>query len=428
MTEVGIDRQREAIADLAVRLDLPSPVEYVDVASAFRARSKRPGWDALMAAVRAGHVDVILVYNVDRAYRRLRDLLDLTDVLQATGCRLISATGGEVDLSTADGILQARIVGSVAEHQSARTGERVAARIVQRTQSGVSATGSTPFGWVRREDGPGLRVDPETAVLVIEAYEAIVGGRTLQSIADDWNARGIAPVRAAAWRPTAIRSIIRQTRHRGVVSLSGRQIAANSEGRIVSDELWEAANRILADPARRMPTGKTPALLTGLAVCANCDRSMRGGGGRALSYKDDSCHARVNRAASDEYVLGAVAAALAHYAQPLRERLATPAASPSALALAEARERLAEAGRRYATGEISMALFDSIAQPLGERIAELEQAQTARPVPGLVEVASAPDPAAAFLSLPRAKQRPVVHGLLQQVRLSRSADPVLVWR
>jgi len=71
---------------------------------------KRPEYRRLLADVEAGLVDVILVWSADRLYRKLADLETLVDTLGATTVETVRS--GDIDLSTADGRMIARLLGS----------------------------------------------------------------------------------------------------------------------------------------------------------------------------------------------------------------------------------------------------------------------------------------------------------------------------
>lgn len=61
------------------------------------ARASRPALDAMLATVRAGGVDVVMVAALDRLGRNLLDLLRLAEELRARGVELVSLREG-VDL------------------------------------------------------------------------------------------------------------------------------------------------------------------------------------------------------------------------------------------------------------------------------------------------------------------------------------------
>src|SRR4051794_14898011 len=73
----------------------------------------RPAYSRLLAAMRSGAVEHIVVWHVDRLTRRLIDLEEVIGICEATGVRLSTVTG-DLDLSTDTGRMLARILASVA--------------------------------------------------------------------------------------------------------------------------------------------------------------------------------------------------------------------------------------------------------------------------------------------------------------------------
>ena len=79
----GVDRQLTDGRALCKRRgwSVSAAHEYVDNSiSASKSSSVRPKYRAMMAAVRVGDVDRIVVYMVDRLYRQPRELEDLIDL------------------------------------------------------------------------------------------------------------------------------------------------------------------------------------------------------------------------------------------------------------------------------------------------------------------------------------------------------------
>src|SRR5437899_2307927 len=70
--------------------------------SAFR-EIARDGFGELIAAIEAGAVDVVIVRDIDRLTRNLTDWNAFEKVCVRHGVRLSAYTGGDLDLSTAEG-------------------------------------------------------------------------------------------------------------------------------------------------------------------------------------------------------------------------------------------------------------------------------------------------------------------------------------
>ena len=90
----SIDYQK----DLLVRAGVSPDDIFVDVCSSVK--TSRPGFDALMSAVRGG--DKIVVYRLDRMGRSMKHLVDTLETLEAKGVQLQSLSEG-IDTTTAAG-------------------------------------------------------------------------------------------------------------------------------------------------------------------------------------------------------------------------------------------------------------------------------------------------------------------------------------
>src|SRR2546430_2441675 len=114
--DATLERQRADCLELAERRGYRVVAEFTDVDSAWSGK-RRAGYEGMLAAADRGDFSVVLVWATDRLYRRMADLVTITDRL-AGRVKVESVTGGEVDLSSADGIMLAQMTGSIAEHES----------------------------------------------------------------------------------------------------------------------------------------------------------------------------------------------------------------------------------------------------------------------------------------------------------------------
>jgi hypothetical protein len=72
---------------------------YSDIASGWDESAKRPGFEAALDDLKAGRIDGIAVWKLDRLVRRVSQFRRVLDVLEASGGRLLSVTEG---IDTAD--------------------------------------------------------------------------------------------------------------------------------------------------------------------------------------------------------------------------------------------------------------------------------------------------------------------------------------
>ncbi len=130
---LGYARVSKGEQDLSLQLDALKQQgcrkSHVFVDKASGARSKRPGLDACLEALRAG--DVLHVWRLDRLGRSMPHLITLVEELQNRGVGFRSIRDGVIDTTTASGDLVFHIFSALAQFER---------RLIQeRTQAGLQA-------------------------------------------------------------------------------------------------------------------------------------------------------------------------------------------------------------------------------------------------------------------------------------------------
>ena len=93
----------------------------------------RPSLQRLLAEVRAGRVDVIVVYKVDRLTRSLADFAKLVELFDQHGVSFVSVTQA-FNTTTSMGRLTLNVLLSFAQFEREVTGERIRDKIGVETQ------------------------------------------------------------------------------------------------------------------------------------------------------------------------------------------------------------------------------------------------------------------------------------------------------
>lgn len=291
---LGVGKQVEDCRELAARLG----AEVVDVyhdndITAFKGtgRSKpRPGYEALLEAIRSRRAEVVLAWHTDRLHRDMTELEGYIDACGEGkgGVPTYTVKGGELHLDTSSGRTIARILAAIARGEVEHMIERQKSAKERIRAAGGRQGGPPGFGY--RPDGPsiknggtgGLVPDPVEAAAIRKGYDMLlqmdpdVG---LRAIARDWNAAGLRTPSGATrggggnlWEATTVRIVLRRARNAGLVEHGGEVIGKGNWEPIVSEDTWRAAKRILEDPARRGSPGPKPKhLLTGVLICGVCE-------------------------------------------------------------------------------------------------------------------------------------------------------------
>jgi site-specific DNA recombinase len=177
----GVDRQTDDCLSLCERLGLENPTILTDNdVSAYSRRTVRPGWRQLVAMMERREVEAIVAWHSDRLYRRSEDLNEVIRLIESYHVDIHTVTEGDIDLSTASGRLQARLVGAVAEHESEHKSERIIRKHQEIAAAGRwKGGGPRPFGYER----DGVTIEPVEAAVAQEAVRRIQSGNSTTSTA-----------------------------------------------------------------------------------------------------------------------------------------------------------------------------------------------------------------------------------------------------
>jgi site-specific DNA recombinase len=134
-----------------------------DVASG--KNSERAGFQDLLAAIRNGKVDVVLVYRLDRLSRNVRDIYDFLDLIRERNVGFVSVTEG-FDTTTAMGRAMLGVSAVFAQLTREMISENTKDGLLRRREAGLY--GGDPH------KAYGYRFCEETKLLAIDEKEAPV--------------------------------------------------------------------------------------------------------------------------------------------------------------------------------------------------------------------------------------------------------------
>jgi site-specific DNA recombinase len=144
-----IETQRGVLTRYIDRDDLAGTVYawYEDeaVSGSKIAFAQRPSGARLMADIRAGHVNIILVRKLDRLGRNAREILNAVHEIEAVGARLISLKEN-VDTRTSAGRFFLTVLAGVAQLEAEMIAERTDEGRARRLESTSWMGGKPPYG------------------------------------------------------------------------------------------------------------------------------------------------------------------------------------------------------------------------------------------------------------------------------------------
>ena len=154
----SLDAQREAcaayIASQKIEGWVQVPDSYDD-GGLSGGTLERPGLQRLMVDIRAGKVDQIIVYKIDRLTRSFGDFSKIVETLDEAGASFVSVTQ-TFNTSTSMGRLTLNMLLSFAQFEREVTAERIRDKIAASKQKGLWMGGNVPLGY--EPDGRTLKI------------------------------------------------------------------------------------------------------------------------------------------------------------------------------------------------------------------------------------------------------------------------------
>lgn len=406
----SIEQQRADCAALAIRLGLSQVREFVDEAVSAYQDQARPAYQHLLRCLDHENAGTVIVWHIDRLYRKPRELEQLLDLLDSRPVRIESVQGGSFDLNSHEGRLFARQLVAFANYESAHKGARVARAHQQRALQGLLHGGNN-YGY--QKDGS---LHPHESLVAWRIADDYLTGLSPSVIARELTSEKVhTPTGGSHWRSTTIESILRSQRlHRQRGPIKGTW-----EGLVTPDESVLIHALLLAP--RRDAARSSKHLLSGIARCGSCMTrlvSATSRHGKAL-YRCKTSPKSCGRLSAPAGPLEA--AVVKHLATHVRGCASsfTPAKSPAMLL----KEMQQDAAARfllaagYGSGQLSRTDFytqrASASQRYSDQIAELNRYLRIRVLDRY------PDPADHIPMLTISRQRLLVDALLCRISVHR---------
>jgi site-specific DNA recombinase len=151
----------------------------------------RPALERLLADIKAGKVDCVVVYKVDRLSRSLLDFAKIMEVFDQQHVAFVSVTQ-QFNTSTPMGRLVLNVLLSFAQFEREIIGERIRDKIAAQRRKGKWAGGTPVLGYDvdRSNCSPKLVVNTEEAVRVREIFGLYLESESLLPVVNELVDRG----------------------------------------------------------------------------------------------------------------------------------------------------------------------------------------------------------------------------------------------
>lgn len=179
----------------------------------------RPGYQALLAAARAGSFDIIVAEDISRLWRSNAEYGPRSAELSDLGIHLVTCVGD--DTRREGWGLMLAIKQAIAEQARRETSYRTRRGLEGRALAGKS-TGGRCYGYTAAGD-----IDPAESAVVLRMFATRKVGASQQKIADQLNAAGVPAPRGGLWRQSTVHGILANPRYAGRV-IYGRRLWSTS--------------------------------------------------------------------------------------------------------------------------------------------------------------------------------------------------------
>ena len=256
-----------------------------DNRSAWKEGIRRDDFERMLGDVRAGRLDAIISWQVDRLLRTVEDASAIIKIAKQYGT-LVANVGGELDLSTAAGRKTFYELAVAAEHASDLASERLRLKHAELAADGKWEGGMRGFGY-DLEPYPDLEsgrvkyrlvVNQLEAMAIQQGVAAALEGRGSTEIAKQWTKDGIRTTTGKVILPVKAREILVSPRIAGLRRADGKLVQATWPA-IITREQHEELVAILGPQRRQRPGGQASPrayLLGGLAFCGRCGHRLTG--------------------------------------------------------------------------------------------------------------------------------------------------------
>ena len=182
-------------------------LELVDVvvdAGASAKSLKRPGIQEVLSRLEAGEVGAVLVTQLDRLTRSMRDLGFLIEDYFKERFQLLSV-GEHIDTRTAAGRFMTNILGSISQWEREKIGERTKQALAHKKANG-ERVGRVPFGKQVAADGIHLEDNEDEQAVLTQLRNLRASGLSYRALAAELNRRG-AFNRTGRWNHASVYNI-----------------------------------------------------------------------------------------------------------------------------------------------------------------------------------------------------------------------------
>lgn len=259
---------------------------YIDEAVSGKSTKDRNAFFELLADVKKGLYDVVIVYKYSRFARNLMEATLYRQQIEKNGAKLVSAME-RIDDSTPEGRMMRNIIMTMDEYYSDNLSTFVQSSMYTAAKSGKYLGGILPYGFKVNEENKFIE-NKEEADIVRRIFDLKIAGMSAIEIVRTLHADGLRSRTGKKFTRSFVSKMFKNERYIGTYKyeIKGYDpiFIKNAFDPIIDINKWNAVQEILKkenrNPYIKSRLGKRIYPLVGLMYCGSCGEPFRGNGRR----------------------------------------------------------------------------------------------------------------------------------------------------
>lgn len=264
---------------------------YIDAGISAK-NMNRPKLQELLLDIKMKRVNLIMMTELSRLSRNMRDFIQIWDILKENNCSFMSLRE-DFDTTNSAGEMLLLSIMNFNQFERRQTSERVKANLLARSKRGLYNGGAVPLGYKSNPDRPGyLDIDDETAFTVKLAFQKYLELQTLSHTAKWLNDNGYKPnvarvgggskMRVGHFTVDNLWHLLKNKMYMGVKTyyVKEEEFETKAVWDAIIDELtFKKVNDQLVKNKSKLKVikeNKYPYILSGVCFCMTCGDFMSG--------------------------------------------------------------------------------------------------------------------------------------------------------
>ncbi len=290
----SLGEQEEKLRALCKYKDYNIYKVYKDAGISAKDMAHRPAFQKMLEDMRAGKINYIVAYKLDRVTRSVRDLEVLISELETHHCYLV-CDRDDVNTSTANGRFFVRMLTVLSQLEIEIVSERTKFGLTGAIKSG-HIPGNCPLGY-KRDENRKMVIDETTKDIVIRIFNMYLEGKSYQTIAHILNKEKV--LKNKRWADTTVEKMLNNKiyvgdyeRYKNVGKQLGIEpiVYPNVVEPIITRTMFEAVHKQKEINQRAFCRDRVYIFMQKM-VCPKCGKLMvcKGSGGEKKKYMYHHC-------------------------------------------------------------------------------------------------------------------------------------------